>query len=89
MPTTAPPRRSRPAGSRRWTSSRPRARLLRETLAAWLEHPGRPREIARVLHLHHQTVRYRIARLRERFGDALDDPDARFELALALRWARG
>jgi DNA-binding PucR family transcriptional regulator len=66
-----------------------RAQLLRETLAAWLQHPGRPREIARVLHLHHQTVRYRIARLRERFGDALDDPDARFELALALRWARG
>ena len=64
-----------------------RARLLRETLAAWLEHPGRPREIARGLHLHHQTVRYRLARLRERFGDAaLDDPEARFELALALRW---
>lgn len=63
-----------------------RARLLYETLAAWLEHPGRPREIARVLHLHHQTVRYRLARLRERFGDAaLDDPGARFELALALR----
>jgi hypothetical protein len=66
-----------------------RARLLYETLAAWLEHPGRPREIARVLHLHHQTVRYRLARLRERFGDAaLDDPGARFELALALRRRR-
>jgi hypothetical protein len=66
-----------------------RARLLRETLAAWLDHPGRPREIARVLHLHHQTVRYRLARLRERFGDAaLDDPAARFELALALRRRR-
>lgn len=62
-----------------------RAALLRETLAAWLDHPGRPREIARALHLHHQTVRYRLARLRERFGDALDDPQARFELALALR----
>ena len=35
--------------------------------------------------MHPQTVRYRLARLRERFGDALDDPDARFELALALR----
>jgi hypothetical protein len=65
-----------------------RERLLRETLAAWLEHPGRPREIARVLHLHHQTVRYRLARLRERFGDDLDDPAARFELALALRAVR-
>jgi hypothetical protein len=68
-----------------------RERLLRETLAAWLDHPGRPREIARVLHLHHQTVRYRLARLRERLGDDLDDPRARFELRLALRadeWAR-
>ncbi|HEY4098673.1 MAG TPA: helix-turn-helix domain-containing protein [Baekduia sp.] len=64
-----------------------RERLLRETLAAWLDHPGRPREIARDLQLHHQTVRYRLARLRERFGDDLDDPDARFELALALRAA--
>jgi sugar diacid utilization regulator len=64
-----------------------RERLLRETLAAWLTHPGRPREIARVLHLHHQTVRYRLGRLRERFGDAaLDDPEIRFELALALRF---
>ncbi|ADB49525.1 helix-turn-helix domain-containing protein [Conexibacter woesei] len=62
-----------------------RALMLSETLAAWLAHPGRPREIARLLHLHPQTVRYRLARLRERFGDALDDPDARFELALALR----
>jgi hypothetical protein len=64
-----------------------RERLLRETLAAWLQHPGRPREIARTLHLHHQTVRYRLGRLRERFGDDLDDPAARFELALALRCA--
>jgi hypothetical protein len=56
-----------------------------ETLVAWLAQPGRPREIATLLHLHPQTVRYRLARLRERFGDALDDPQARFELALALR----
>lgn len=63
-----------------------REALLRETLAAWLDHPGRPREIARDLQLHHQTVRYRLARLRERLGDAaLDDPRQRFELQLALR----
>jgi DNA-binding PucR family transcriptional regulator len=30
-------------------------------------------------------VRYRLARLRERFGETLEDPDARFELELALR----
>jgi hypothetical protein len=62
-----------------------RAALLRETLEAWLDHPGRPREIAKALHLHHQTVRYRLTRLRERLGDDLDDPRARFELQLAVR----
>ncbi len=66
-----------------------RARLLRETLEAWLDHPGQPLAMARALHLHPQTVRYRLARLRERLGDALDDPDARFELALALRFKPG
>jgi DNA-binding PucR family transcriptional regulator len=37
------------------------------------------------LHVHPQTARYRIAKLRELLGDQLDDPDARFELELALR----
>lgn len=62
-----------------------RARMLDETLAAWLRHPGQPTAIGRELHLHPQTVRYRLARLRDAFGSALDDPEARFELALALR----
>jgi DNA-binding PucR family transcriptional regulator len=35
--------------------------------------------------VHPQTVRYRLARLREHFGDALDDPEARFELEVVLR----
>jgi len=42
-------------------------------------------EIAASLHVHPQTVRYRLGRLRECFGSALDDPEARFELMLALR----
>ena len=41
--------------------------------------------IAAALHVHPQTVRYRMGRLREIYGDRLDDPDARFELELALR----
>jgi len=57
---------------------------LRTTLAVWLRRQGSIRETATDLVVHPQTVRYRIARLRELFGDALDDPDARFELALAL-----
>lgn len=65
-----------------------RRHLLLETLAAWTAHPGQPKAMARTLHLHPQTVRYRVARLREHFGGDLDDPAARFELALALRAAR-
>ena len=42
-------------------------------------------DVARALHVHPQTVRYRLAQLREAFGPALDDPDGRFELALAVR----
>ena len=37
--------------------------------------------------IHPQTARYRLGRLRELFGDALDDPDERFWLELALRVA--
>jgi DNA-binding PucR family transcriptional regulator len=42
------------------------------------------RATAEALHVHVQTVRYRLAQLREVFGDALDDGRARLELALAL-----
>ena len=58
---------------------------LRATLRAWLDHPGQVTLVAGELHVHPQTVRYRVAQLRELFGDRLDDPEARFELALALR----
>jgi hypothetical protein len=58
---------------------------LTETLAAWLADPGRPQAMADRLGLHVQTVRYRLKALRALFGDALDDPDERFELSLALR----
>jgi hypothetical protein len=61
-----------------------RARLL-ETLRAWLDHPGQVQRVATELHVHPQTVRYRVAQLRELLGGALDDADGRFELALAVR----
>src|SRR4051794_6460678 len=61
-----------------------RARLL-ETLAAWLDAHGEARPAAAALHVHVQTVRYRLGQLRDLLGDALDDPQARLELALALR----
>jgi PucR C-terminal helix-turn-helix domain len=61
-----------------------RERLL-ETLRAWLDHQGRVPDVAAALHVHPQTVRYRLAQLRDIFGQALDDPAARFELSLAVR----
>jgi hypothetical protein len=61
---------------------------LGSTLDAWLRHRGRTEAVAKALHVHPQTVRYRLARLRELFGSRLDDPDGRFELELALRARR-
>jgi PucR C-terminal helix-turn-helix domain len=61
---------------------------LGSTLDAWLRHRGRTEAVAKALHVHPQTVRYRLARLRELFGTRLDDPDGRFELELALRARR-
>lgn len=58
---------------------------LTESLRAWLDCQGRVDETARALDVHPQTVRYRLNQLREAFGGAIDDPQARFELALALR----
>jgi hypothetical protein len=64
----------------------PRAReRMRETALALLRHDGNAVAMAAAMHVHPQTARYRIARLRELLGDQLDDPDARFELQLALR----
>ena len=59
---------------------------LTETLAAWLRHMGDRRAVAADLHVHPQTVRYRMTRLRDLFGEALDDPEARIRLTLALAW---
>jgi hypothetical protein len=65
-----------------------RARL-EQTLLAWVRYQGSVPAIAEALHVHRQTVRYRLARLRELFGSDLDDPDRRFELELALRSTTG
>jgi PucR-like helix-turn-helix protein len=64
-----------------------RARM-EETALAFVQHGGNAAAMARALHLHPQTIRYRLIRLRELFGDQLEDPDERFELELALRSAR-
>lgn len=65
-------------------SERSRTRL-EVTLLSWLRHRGSQRAIAAELTVHPQTVRYRLRRLRDLFGAALEDPDRRFELEIALR----
>lgn len=60
-------------------------RRMQETALAYVCHGGNAVAMAAALHVHPQTVRYRIARLRELLGDQLDSPDARFELEIALR----
>jgi hypothetical protein len=61
----------------------PRARL-EETLRSWLLHHGRRDQVAAHLHVHPQTVRYRMGQVREAFGDALDDPATVLDLTIAL-----
>jgi hypothetical protein len=59
---------------------------LCETLTSWLMNMGNRKAVADELHVHPQTVRYRLGRLRELFGSALDDPATRAALLLALAW---
>jgi PucR C-terminal helix-turn-helix domain len=67
--------------------AQPQRDRLAETLLAWLQTEGDASEVAAGLHVHPQTVRYRIRQLHDLFGDQLSDPDVHLELELAL-WAR-
>jgi DNA-binding PucR family transcriptional regulator len=64
-----------------------RTRLV-ETLGVWLETRGSASEIADRLHVHPQTVRYRMRQLEKTFGDHLADPDGRFAIELVVRAIR-
>ncbi|WP_433178226.1 PucR family transcriptional regulator [Actinoallomurus sp. CA-150999] len=58
---------------------------LAETLLAWLQAGRNANEVAVRLHVHPQTVRYRLRQLDDLFGERLQDPDLRFELEIVLR----
>jgi PucR C-terminal helix-turn-helix domain len=60
-------------------------RRMEETALAYVQQQGNAAAMSRALGLHAQTARYRVRRLRELLGDAIDDPGGRFELELALR----
>jgi DNA-binding PucR family transcriptional regulator len=57
---------------------------LSETLRAWLLHQGRRDDVASALHIHPQTVRYRMTQLRDLYGDRLDQPETVLALTIAL-----
>ncbi|MGV9883602.1 PucR family transcriptional regulator [Streptomyces sp. NPDC003006] len=61
-----------------------RERLI-DTLRAWLDTRGNAVQMAELLHLHPQTVRYRLRNLEKAFGDLLASPDHRFAIELVLR----
>jgi hypothetical protein len=59
---------------------------LEATLTAWLEtNRGSAPQVAARLGIHPQTARSRLHRVQDLFGDALADPEARFEIEVALR----
>jgi DNA-binding PucR family transcriptional regulator len=57
---------------------------LEKTLRSWLLLQGRRDAVAADLHVHAQTVRYRMGQLRQLYGERLDDPATVLDLLLAL-----
>ena len=64
------------------------AERLSETLRAWLLLQGRRELVAEALHVHPQTVRYRMGQIRELFGERLQDPDEVLAILIALSGPR-
>ena len=54
------------------------------TLAAWLDHPGAPTRAAQSIHVHPNTMRYRMARIADLAGLDLDDPIVRLAVRLQI-----
>jgi hypothetical protein len=63
-------------------------KALTETLRVWLESWSTAADVGNRLHVHPQTVRYRLNQLKECLGDRFTDPEARFGLELVLRAQR-
>lgn len=60
------------------------AERLGDTLRSWLLHQGHRDAVAQELHVHPQTVRYRMTQIRELFGDRLGDPQEVLRIIIAL-----
>lgn len=59
--------------------------MLAETLQSYLDGFGDIAAVAQRLHVHPNTVRYRVRRIEKLLSTSLDDPDDRLVLALGLR----
>jgi DNA-binding PucR family transcriptional regulator len=59
--------------------------VLADTLRAYLDSFGDVAAAASWLHVHPNTVRYRVRRIEEALGSSLTDPDVRLLLSLSLR----
>lgn len=67
------------------TMTERRRNEIATTLLRWLETGSSASQLARELGMAPQTLHNRLARVRETFGEKLDDPTARLELIIALR----
>jgi DNA-binding PucR family transcriptional regulator len=63
--------------------------MLAETLHAYLDGFGDIAAVAQRLHVHPNTVRYRVRRIEKVLSTSLDDPEDRLVLALGLRATAG
>ena len=63
-------------------------RVLVPTLEAFLDAQGRPKEAAHRLHVHVNSLYYRLGRIRELSGWTLEEPEHRLQLHLACRILR-
>ena len=65
-----------------------RRETVLETLEAYLDCSGSVTEMAEVLHMHRQSVNYRVGNLRKLLGPALRTPDGRLALHIAVKALR-
>jgi purine catabolism regulator len=61
---------------------------LINTLRVYLEHSQNLAQTAKALHVHYNTLRYRLERIREILGDVLDNQQQRLTIEVALQFYR-
>ena len=70
---------------RRLDNAEKRGRTLRRTIETWFAHDGRPQATAKALHIHRNTLDYRLRQISEATGLDLSSTDDRLLLYIALQ----